>query len=190
MKEERVIRWLGVICFVAGISRMGMTPSSLIWGTDSRPELICGLIASILMSIGTIVFYLVQSKETRKVGLVTVIAMILGNVATVVMIGAMLGSMQAEGVVFMVMRLFALVGLTGGTLAFTFITFRAKRFPKWIPALLILMLVSMVLPVEDNKYFAFFWGLAYVGMGYVIVASKLKPTTSLPASYRSQNIKL
>ncbi|PYI57262.1 hypothetical protein DLM86_02125 [Paenibacillus flagellatus] len=66
-----------------------------------------------------------------------------------------------------------MVGLMGGTLVFAVLTFRANVFPRWVAGLLVLMILGAFLPVEDNKYFAFFWGLAYVGMGYCIWAGKL-----------------
>jgi hypothetical protein len=35
------------------------------------------------------------------------------------------------------------------------------------------MILSIVILVADTKWFAFFWGLTYVGMGYCIWANKL-----------------
>ncbi|CAG7614940.1 hypothetical protein ACFQI7_00840 [Paenibacillus allorhizosphaerae] len=172
MNEKQVIRWLGMICLLAGIARMGMTPSSLIWGTDSAPELTFGFIASILMTIGTLSTYMVQSRQTGVIGFITVLAIILGNIATTCMLWSSFEpikpAVNPDSLPFLIMRTFTLIGFTGGTLVFAILTYRANVFPRWITVLLVVMLVSMVLPVEDNKYFAFFWGLAYVSMGYVI----------------------
>lgn len=177
MIEARVIRWLGMICLLAGISRMGMTPSSLIWGTDSSPELTVGFIASILMSVGTIATFIVQSRETGVGGFITVLAIIIGNIVTTCVLWSMIESadpsMNPDGVAFTILHMLLFIGLTGGTLVFTFQSYRANVFPRWIIALLVMMLLSMALPTEDNKYFAFFWGLAYAGMGYTIWTGKL-----------------
>jgi hypothetical protein len=78
MNEKQVIKWLGMICILAGITRMGMTPASIIWGSDSTQELTTGLIACILMSVGTIVTYMVQSRETGVTGFITALAIIVG----------------------------------------------------------------------------------------------------------------
>lgn len=177
MNEKQVIRWLGMLCLLAGIIRMGMTPSSLIWGTDSVQELTFGLIACILMSACTIVTYMVQSRETGVIGFITVLAIIIGNIVTTCMLWSSFASVKPEinpdGLFIAVSRTLTLICFTGGTLVFTLLTYRAKVFPRWIPGLFVMMIAAMVLPVEDNKYFAFFWGLTYVGMGYTIWANKL-----------------
>ncbi|WJH33642.1 hypothetical protein N6H14_27075 [Paenibacillus sp. CC-CFT747] len=183
MKETRVIQWLGMICLLAGLSRMGMTPSSMIWGTDSIQELTFGIIASILMSVGTIAIYMVQARETGVAGFITVMGIILGNISTACMLWPLIQSgatpAEPEGIAVNILRLLMMVGLTGGTLAFTFLSYRANIFPRWVIVLLVLMLLSMVLPVEDNKYMAFFWGLTYVGMGYAIWRGRLNPSKVL-----------
>ncbi|MGG1554337.1 hypothetical protein [Paenibacillus ferrarius] len=178
MNEIRVLQWLGMVCLLAGVARMGMTPSAFIWGTDSPQELAFGLVASILMSVGTIVLYLVQSRETGRIGLVTALAISLGNIATVCMLWSTLqGAIPTEetgGIALIALRMLMLIGLTIGTVVFAILTYRARVFPRWVVALFALMLLSMVLPIEDNKYMAFFWGLTYVGMGYAICTGKLQ----------------
>lgn len=182
MNEERVIQWLGMICLLAGLSRMGMTPSSLIWGTDSLPELTFGFVASILMSVGTIAIFMVQAREAGIGGFITVLGMIVGNIATSCILWSLIQSvgpgMNPDSMALIILHMIMLIGLTGGTLAFTWLSYRANVFPRWVIALLVMMLLSMVLPVEDNKYMAFFWGLAYVGMGYTIWAGKLNSSKS------------
>lgn len=183
MNEARVIQWLGMICLLAGISRIGMTPSSFIWGTDSLPELTFGFVASILMSVGTIAIFMVQSRETGAVGFVSVLAIIIGNLATACMLWSIIQSdgpaMKPDSLAPIILHMLVLIGLTIGTLAFTFLSYRANVFPRWVIALLVMMLLSMALPVEDNKYIAFFWGLAYVGMGYTIWAGRLNPSRKI-----------
>ncbi|TVY11269.1 hypothetical protein [Paenibacillus cremeus] len=189
MIKARAIPWLGMICLLAGLSRMGMTPSSLIWGTDSLPELTCGIVASILMTVGTLAVYLVQSREIGTIGFISVLGIMIGNIAITFMLWSAILSIDPasppDGAVFTLLHLLALIGLTGGTLLFTILSYRANVFPRWVIVLLVMMHFSMVLPVGDNKYFAFFWGLAYVGMGYTVWAGRLNPskknqTTSVP----------
>ncbi|RKN66039.1 hypothetical protein [Paenibacillus ginsengarvi] len=178
MNETRVTQWLGMICLLAGISRMGMTPSAFIWGTDSTPELIFGIVASVLMSVGTIAIFMVQSRETGVLGLISVLAISVGNIATACMLWSLLQAanqpISQDGLALTVLHLLILIGLTGGTLAFTVLAYRAKVFPRWVIVLLVMMPLSMFLPVEDNKYIAFFWGLSYVGMGYTIWSGTLR----------------
>lgn len=183
MNEGMLMKWLGAICILAGIFRMGMTPASLIWGTDSTQELTTGLIACILMSVGSIVLFMVQSRETGVIGFITILAIIVGNILTTAMLWSQFAAggadaVQPEGLLVNISRMFGMVGFMGGTLVFMVLTFIAKVFPRWIPALLLLMILSMFLPIEDNKYFAFFWGLTYVGMGYCILAKKLRNSLS------------
>jgi len=177
MNEKQLIRWMGMICILAGLTRMGMTPTSIIWGTDSPQELTFGFIACVLMSVSTIVTYTVQSRETGVAGFITMLMITISNIIT----GAMVWSLFAagpdaampEGLFVNISRLIMMAGLLGGSLVFAFLTFRANVFPRWVPALQILMLVNIFLPLADNKFFAAFWGLAYVGMGYCIWTGKL-----------------
>ncbi|TMV53088.1 hypothetical protein FE783_02575 [Paenibacillus mesophilus] len=177
MNEKQVVKALGMICLLAGIARIGMTPTSIIWGTDSVQELTFGLIACVLMSVGTIATYMVQSRETGVTGFVTTLAIIIGNIITTAMVWSAFASgdpaTNPEGVLITVSRMINMIGFMGGTLVFAILTFRAKVFPRWVAGLLVLMILGAFLPVEDNKWFAFFWGLAYVGMGYCIWAEKL-----------------
>ncbi|HZG84303.1 hypothetical protein [Paenibacillus sp.] len=177
MNEKQLIKWLGMICILAGIARMGMTPTSIIWGTDSPQELTFGFIACVLMAVGTIVTYMVQSRETGVAGFITTLLIIVANIITGAMVWSLFaagpGAPMPEGPLVNISRLIMMAGLMGGSLVFAILTFRAKVFPRWVPALLILMLVNIFLPVADNKFFAAFWGLAYVGMGYCVWAGKL-----------------
>ncbi|MBO9597154.1 MAG: hypothetical protein J7559_04925 [Cohnella sp.] len=177
MNQLRVIQLLGLFCLFAGIARFGMTPTSLIWGTDSWQELTCGYIASITMAIGTIALYMVQSKESGVLGFISTIGIILGNICTTAMLFVSFiidtSANEPEGVAVAITGIGAMVGLMGGTLLFAIATYRAKVFPRWVAGLSVLMLLVGFLPIEDNKYMAAFWGIAYVVMGYYIWAGKL-----------------
>lgn len=185
MNYETVVKWLGMICLLAGIARMGMTPAAYMWGTDSVQELTVGFIACVLMSVGTIALYLAQSKETGVIGFISILGIIIGNIITSGMVWTILslGSVpETENLVVLISRMFSMVGLLLGTLVFTIVSFRAKVFPRWVVFLFVLMMGSMALPLEDNKWFAFFWGLAYVGFGYSIWAEKLNKKSSKAVS--------
>ncbi|WP_248924523.1 hypothetical protein [Paenibacillus hamazuiensis] len=174
MNMDQVVRWLGLICLLGGIARIGMTPMALIWGSDSAQELTFGFIACLLMCVGTIASYLVQSKETGVLGFIVTVTVILSNIVTTCMLWTIfvLGSVpETGGAVLTVTRMISLVGGMAGTLVFAFLTFRAGVFPRWVAALYAVMPFSgFLLPGE---WFATFWGLAYVGMGYCIWAGKL-----------------
>jgi hypothetical protein len=192
MNGNQLVKALGMICLLAGIARIGMTPSSIIWGTDSVQELTFGFIACVLMSVGTIVTYMVQSRETGWTGFMTTLAIIIGNIVTTAMLwsGFASGDPQSipEGVLVTVSRMITMIGLMGGTVVFAILTFRAKVFPRWVAGLLALMIVGAFLPLEDNKWFAFFWGLAYVGMGYCIWAEKLNSSSAKTGAGRSASL--
>ncbi len=177
MNVQQVIRWLGMICILAGIARIGMTPTAIVWGTDSPQELTFGFIACVLMSVGTIGAYLVQSRETGAIGFIAVLAIIVANIVTTAMVWSAFvfgaGGPMPEGVMVDISRMINMVGMMLGTLVFAVVTFRAKVFPRWVPGLMALMLLTIFLPIGDNQYFAAFWGISYVGMGYCIWAGKL-----------------
>ncbi|MET3292425.1 UNVERIFIED_CONTAM: hypothetical protein ABID98_005122 [Brevibacillus sp. OAP136] len=174
MEWKTVVKWLGMICLLAGLTRMGMTPSALIWGSDSPQELTFGFIACVLMSAGTIGTYLVQSRETGIVGFLATLLIIVGNIIITSMVWNVfaLGNILPEnpGVFVTITRMIGMVGTMIGTLLFAIVTFRARVYPRWIVVLNVLMMCTIVL----DEWFAFFWGLSYVGMGYLIWTGKLE----------------
>ncbi|QRG70112.1 hypothetical protein [Brevibacillus choshinensis] len=174
MEWKTVVKWLGMICLLAGLTRMGMTPSALIWGSDSPQELTFGFIACVLMSAGTIGTYLVQSRETGIAGFLATLLIIIGNIIITSMVWSVfaLGSNVPDnpGVFVVVTRMIGMVGTMLGTLLFAIVTFRARVYPRWIVVLQVLMMCTIVL----DEWFAFFWGLSYIGMGYLIWSGKLK----------------
>jgi len=172
MEWKTVVKWLGMICLLAGIARMGMTPSALIWGTDSDQELTFGFIACVLMSVGTIGAYMVQSRETGIMGFIATLLVTVGNIIVTCLVWSVfaLGDLATEqtGMFITISRMIGIFGTMLGTLMFAFVTFRAKVFPRWIVVLHLMMLGSIVL----DEWFALFWGLSYVGMGYLIWTGK------------------
>ncbi|QJD82218.1 hypothetical protein [Cohnella herbarum] len=187
MITERMIRGLGLGCILAGIIRIGMTPSSIMWGFNSTPELLFGLVACIFMGYVSIVLYTVQSKETGVLGLITVLGIMIGNTLTMPILWAFLHDANFENetsLVYSVTQLVGSIGILGGAVVLPILTWRAKVFPRWVVGLMVLMLLSMALPW--GEWFAFFWGLSYVGAGYCIWAGKLNRHSSSSINYQGQ----
>jgi hypothetical protein len=153
---------------------MGMTPASMIWGFDSLPELACGLTACILMSFVSFAFYMVQSRETGALGLITVLLIMLGNMLTACIIWGYLqyGNYgDKSSFLSLLTEIIASVGVLGGSVVLPVLSWRAKVFPRWVITLMAMMVASLALPWTG--LFAFFWGLPYVGMGYCIWTGKV-----------------
>ena len=175
----RVTKWLGFGCIVAGLARMGMTPTSIIWGYDSVQELSFGLTACILMGITSIAMYMVQSKQTGILGLISVIGVMVGNIITACILW---GFMQyghygdEKSVLKLITTILSTGGVLGGWVLFIVLSWRAKVFPRWVVVSMGLMFLSMAIPWTG--IFAFFWGLPYVIMGYYIFSGKLNLSQS------------
>jgi len=178
MIEVKVIRWLGVICLLAGIARMGMTPAAIGWGVDSPQELTFGYTACILMAVGTLAIYLVQARETGVLGFIAALAITVGNVLTAALVFVTFifdpNGPAPEGLVVDITGMGSFFLITGGMVLMTLLMFRAKVFPRWVAGLFALMLLAGVVPIDDYKYFALFWGLSYVGAGFCIWKGKLQ----------------
>lgn len=179
MSMQKLLKWFGILTLAAGLTRMGMTPSALMWGTDSQQELTFGIIACVLMAVSSIGLFIVQMHKSGVVGFLAVISLVFFNILTACMVWTLwssAGSLPdlAEGTSNLeinLTRAVIMIGMLIGTPAFTFVTYRAKVFPRWVVILLVLSMVMPVLPGME-KWGAFFWGLSYVGMGYAMVADK------------------
>jgi len=173
MTVEKTVKWLGLVCILAGIARMGMTPSGLIFGSDSKQEITFALIASILMGISSINLFLAQSKKTGIMGLIATLLLSVGNI---ILAGGFYGffaygELPKPGTFVNIVESLAYPGLLAGTLILMIVTFRAKVFPRWYIVIFALMLLSLGIPFLGD-WFAFFWGLTYVAMGYTIFTKK------------------
>lgn len=174
MNGEQVVRWLGMGCIVAGVLRMGMTPANLIWGVDSPQELAFGLSACILMAVFSIAFFLVQSKETGVLGFITTLAIMIGNLLTSCVIwGFLIYGNYGDETAFLnaATGIVMSVGVLGGAVLLPILSWRAKVFPRWVVVTMVTMLLALALPWTG--FFAFFWGLPYVAMGYCIWTGRL-----------------
>ena len=180
MDGLKVIKWLGFGCILAGLARMGMTPTSMVWGYDSMQELSFGLTACILMGMTSIAMYLVQSKQTGILGLISVIGVMAGNIITACILW---GYMQyghygdEKSILRLITTIISNGGILGGWVLLIVMSWRAKVFPRWVVVSMCLMFFSMAIPWTG--IFAFFWGLPYVTMGYCIWSGKLDLNRSI-----------
>ncbi|MCR2805953.1 hypothetical protein [Paenibacillus soyae] len=174
MKAEQVIKWLGFGCLLAGIARIGMTPSSYAWGSDSPEELTFGLIACVLMAIFSIAFFLVQSRETGILGFITAVFIMIGNLLTACILWGKLhyGHYgEEDGLLIAVTGMVSSAGVLGGSVLLPILSWRAKVFPRWVIMLMIANVLALALPWTE--WFALFWGLPYIAMGYCIWRGRL-----------------
>ncbi|WP_160724295.1 hypothetical protein [Bacillus sp. USDA818B3_A] len=173
MTVERTIKWLGLICILAGIARIGMTPAGLLFGADSKQELAFALAASILMGISSINLFLAQAKKAGIFGFIATLLLAMGNI---ILAGGFygffaFGELPKPGTFVNIIESLAYPGLLLGTLLLMIVTYRANLFPRWYIAIFALMLLSLGIPFLGD-YFAFFWGFTYVLMGYTIFTEK------------------
>lgn len=186
MRIEKVVKWMGLIVILAGVARMGMTPAGLIFGSDSKQEITFALIASVLMGLSSINLFLAQLHRSGMFGFISVILLSLGNI---MLAGGFYGffaygHLPKPGTFVNVAESLAYPGLLLGTLILMIVTFRAKVFPRWYIGIFAMMLLSLGLPFLGD-FFAFFWGLTYVAMGYTIFVGK--NYINVNESYSKQN---
>ncbi|MFC4798797.1 hypothetical protein ACFPA1_05355 [Neobacillus sp. GCM10023253] len=173
MMLEKIVKVLGFIAFLGGIARMGMTPSGLIWESDSTLELIFAFAASILMAISSMALFMSQSRQTGVFGFISGLILSTGNLmlsATFYGLFAY-GDYPKDGLFVNLANSLSYGGLLLATVILMIVTFRAKVFPRWYAIVFLLMLVCLGLPFLGD-FFAFFWGLTYVLMGYSIFTGK------------------
>jgi hypothetical protein len=170
---EKVVKWLGFGCILAGIARMGMTPAGLIFGSDRKQEITFALIASILMGVTSINLYLAQARETKIFGFIAVLLLSVGNIMLAGGFYGMFayGHFAKPGTFVNIADSLSHIGLLLGTLILMIVTFRAKVFPRWYIVIFALMLLSLGIPFLGD-FFAFFWGFTYAAMGYTIFTNK------------------
>jgi len=175
MTVEKSVKWLGLVCILAGITRMGMTPAGLIYGGDSKQEITFALIASILMGISSFNLYLSQSRQTGVFGFIAALLLSVGNIILASGFYGFFayGSLPKPGTFVNIAESLTYPGLLLGTIILMIVTFRAKLFPRWYIVIFILMILSLGIPFLGD-WFAFFWGLTYVAMGYTIFTEKCK----------------
>ncbi|SDC51678.1 hypothetical protein SAMN02799630_00128 [Paenibacillus sp. UNCCL117] len=175
MTIDKAAGWLALIAILGGISRIGMTPSSYIWGGDSDQELICAFIANILMVIGTFGIYLKQIKESGKFGFISFLILELGLIlVTCTVWSSMLHVDPWEWGIVKTMEI-----TTGmlGLILFPIAGLKARVLPKWPCILMIAMLFVGPIPMLE-KWVALLWGLSYIGMGYAVWSTRNRSSHS------------
>lgn len=68
MTIQKVIRFLAICSIVGGGFRALMTPLAFVWGANSVPELVSGVLGTMLMGIGMFGLYFAHIKELGKLG--------------------------------------------------------------------------------------------------------------------------
>lgn len=180
MTLEKLVKYLGFISLLAGLARMGMTPSGLIWGLDSTPELFCAFIASILMSISSMALFMSQSRETGVFGFIAGLLLSVGNLMLAgIFYGKFAyGDYPDDSLFVGLSNSLSYGGLLLGTIILMVVTFRGKVFPRWFIAVFLCMIASLGIPFLGD-FFAFFWGLTYVVMGFTIFTGKYNSIKSV-----------
>jgi hypothetical protein len=164
MAIEKFIRTMGFIAFIGGIIRIGMTPSSLIWGGDSNPELLCAFIANILYSIGTFGIFLAQIEKMGKFGYFAFLVVTLSHIlVTCTVWSTMLGTSPWEWGVIKTLEMGS--GLLGMVL-FPIAILKAKVFPAW-PAIILLAVLPIGFLPFMASWIATLWGVGYVALGFM-----------------------
>lgn len=171
MTLKSVTKGLAIIAILAGVVRMVMTPMGLIFGTDSVPEMVPGFIACVLMTIGAIGLYLVQSEKIGKIGFISFILLTIGNI--LVTLGAFMTLAGYEPKPnLMVINILMMACLVMGSLSFAVLSFRAKILPRSGAVFMVLFVLMMFSPA--GTYLALAWGLAYVLFGYGVLKQAAK----------------
>jgi len=172
MTIERITKGLALVAILGGIARIGMTPSALIWGVDSEPELLFGLSACLLMGVGIFGIYLHQAHRIGVTGFVSALLISLSSTLTAGLVwSSMLGVMAEDsayvGTMQSINSLLALAGMLG----FCYATVRARIYPVWTVVFFLLFPVMSFLP-PVSSWATVAWGLSYIGFGYYALANK------------------
>lgn len=172
MSMERMIKWLAFITILGGVARVGMTPSSIIWGVDSIPELLFGLIACLLMGIGIFGVHMYQANRVGTFGFVSVVLISVSSTLTAALVwSTMLGiTFEDHAYIDVLKPINALASLVG-MIGFGVLTIRARIFPIWCVVLYLLFPVMSFIP-SVSGWAATAWGLSYIGFGYYAFANK------------------
>jgi hypothetical protein len=169
MTMNRAVIGLAFIALLGGVARMVMTPLSLIWGTDSTPELVAGLTACVLMALGTTGLLLAQLPGAGVPGFLGAALISFANTLTSCLVWMTMLHAPEEGTVILPLLNMGLhlVGhlLLGG------VTLRLGILPRWAAVLLMVWpFLAYVPPLID--WLALVWGLAYVGLALPILRSE------------------
>jgi hypothetical protein len=172
MNTKQITKALAFVAFLGGVARIGMTPTAEIWGVDSMPELMFGLIACLLMGIGIFGVYMYQAHRLGVIGFISVIFIALSSTLTAALVWSSMLGVTAESAAYVaplqnINSLLALIGMIG----FCVQTIRARIFPIWTVVLFLLFPIMSFIPLVST-WATVAWGLSYMGFGYYAFANK------------------
>ena len=172
MSMEKVVKSLAFIAIIGGIVRIGMAPSGAIWGTDSLPELMFGLVACLLMGIGIFGIFLHASNQLGMAGFIAVILLSISSTLTAALVwNSMLGLTWEEHDYIGNLQGINSIMMLIGMLIFCFLVIRKKVYPLWAVVLFLLFPVISFIPMLAN-YAAVLWGISYIVFGYCTYTQK------------------
>ena len=178
MSMEKVVKSLSFIAIVGGIVRIGMAPSGAIWGTDSMPELMFGIVACLLMGIGIFGIYLHASDQLGMAGLVAVIMLSVSSTLTTALVwNNMLGLTWEDHDYIGNLQGINSIMMLIGMLIFCFLVIRKKIYPLWAVVLFLLFPFVSFIPMLSN-YAAVLWGISFIVFGYYAFTNRMVRSSS------------
>ncbi|MFC5701950.1 hypothetical protein ACFPVX_11685 [Cohnella faecalis] len=183
MKVESMTKALAWIAILGGIARIGMSPSAVIWGTDSDQELTFAMIACCLMTIGWFGIHYYQSHKTGVTGFISYVLITLSNTLTTCLVWSQIMGSNTGTLKETVLSINSGAALLG-MIMFAIQTVRARIYPVWPVALFLLFPVASFIPLV-TEWATTLWGLAYIGFGLYIVADKTVKNKSVYSSVSS-----
>ncbi|OUS77087.1 hypothetical protein B1748_07990 [Paenibacillus sp. MY03] len=169
MELKQVIKVLAIVAILGGIARIGMAPSSYIWGLDSMPELVFGFIACIFMGIGIIGVYLHSLPRTGIVALLSVLLIAIGSMLTVALVWSNMLGIQTEDdpIIAPVLSANSIMTLLG-QIVLGVILIRARIYPLWVMVLFMIYPAIYFIPAISNMG-SVAWGLCYIVFGWYML---------------------
>jgi hypothetical protein len=169
----KVIRFLAVCSIVGGLFRALMTPLALVWGMNSEPELVSGLLGTMFMGIGMFGLYFVHIKGMGKLGFTAFILHTVASFLLMVMVFATLVFVVHDPSVLesdtpplpiMIAGILMMPFLMLSMILFAITVLRTKVM-SIVPAILLLAAPFLnFLPVVSD-FTPLIWGLAFMLFG-------------------------
>ncbi|TLS49324.1 hypothetical protein FE782_26080 [Paenibacillus antri] len=169
----KVIRFLAVCGIIGGFFRALMTPLALVWGMNSVPELVSGILGTMCMGMGMFGLYFVHIKEMGKLGFT---AFLFHSVASFILMAMVFSTLvfAVHDPSILEANMPPLPIMIGGALMMPFlmlgmilfaITVLRTKVLSIVPAILLLASpVLNFLPVVSD-YSPIIWGLAFMLFG-------------------------
>lgn len=160
MSSSTLIKWSGLAAIVAGVGTALLSAASPLAPEGGSPVAWGFLLAGLATQFGLIGIYAVQTREGGWSGLIGFALALSGNAFFIAPEGSIGGvdSGQLGGGIYALGLILLAVG-----------TWRAGKFPRWVPALWLLAIV-VALPAffaESLQAVAFLLGGVFFGAGFV-----------------------